>query len=239
MPCYQSNSLPAGVATTGRTSYKTEADCLNACKEGACCEGTTCSVKPACQCQGTGQVFRGIGTTCASVVCGCCGNGESFSSSAVSVSVARTLDVVANSSCACQPFSNPPTVATQCVNQSVTFTQQGIGTSCRRTISGVTPDYGGVGGTLTLEHTASGCVLVANIGWALNPCGANTFTTYYLWQFSRTVTQYAASYFVFLFVNGRGGSQAVSTTTDSVPQAPSGFFYGGAKWSVTMSVQLA
>jgi hypothetical protein len=50
MPCYQPSSLPSGVTTTGRTGYATEADCLAACKEGACCEGTTCSVKPQCQC---------------------------------------------------------------------------------------------------------------------------------------------------------------------------------------------
>ena len=64
MPCYQSTSLPSGVTTTGRTSYATEADCLNACREGACCEGTTCSVKPQCQCQGTGKTFKGVGTMC-------------------------------------------------------------------------------------------------------------------------------------------------------------------------------
>jgi hypothetical protein len=64
MPCYQSTSLPSGVTTTGRTAYTTEAECLQACKEGACCEGTTCSVKPQCQCQGTGKTFKGVGTTC-------------------------------------------------------------------------------------------------------------------------------------------------------------------------------
>jgi hypothetical protein len=80
MPCYQSTSLPSGVTTTGRTSYKTEADCLNACKEGACCEGTTCTVKPQCQCQGTGKVFNGVGTTCATNPCNvpCC-TGENIS----------------------------------------------------------------------------------------------------------------------------------------------------------------
>lgn len=50
MPCYQPSTLPPGFTTTGRTGYATEAECLQACKEGACCEGTTCSVKPACQC---------------------------------------------------------------------------------------------------------------------------------------------------------------------------------------------
>jgi hypothetical protein len=60
MPCNKASSItplitgmPSDVTTTGRTSYTTEADCLNACKEGACCEGTTCTVKPQCQCQCT------------------------------------------------------------------------------------------------------------------------------------------------------------------------------------------
>jgi hypothetical protein len=69
MPCYQSPNLPGGVTTTGRTSYATEAECLQACREGACCEGTTCTVKPACQCQGEGKVFQGVGTVCAPNPC--------------------------------------------------------------------------------------------------------------------------------------------------------------------------
>jgi hypothetical protein len=73
MPCYQSTNLPSGFSTTGRTTYTTEAECNQACLEGACCEGTTCSVKPACQCQGAGQVFRGVGTTCSPNPCNPCG----------------------------------------------------------------------------------------------------------------------------------------------------------------------
>jgi len=64
MPCYQSPNLPSGFTTTGRTGYRTEAECVNACREGACCEGTSCSVKPQCQCQGAGKVFKGVGTVC-------------------------------------------------------------------------------------------------------------------------------------------------------------------------------
>jgi len=64
MPCYQSPNFPTGFTTTGRTAYATQEDCLNACKDGACCEGTTCSVKAQCQCQGSGQTFQGVGTTC-------------------------------------------------------------------------------------------------------------------------------------------------------------------------------
>lgn len=72
MTCYQSTNLPSGFPTTGRTSYTTEADCLNACREGACCEVTTCSVKPQCQCQGTGKVFKGVGTVCTPNPCCSC-----------------------------------------------------------------------------------------------------------------------------------------------------------------------
>jgi hypothetical protein len=72
MPCYQSTNLPSGFSATGRTSYTTEAECNQACKEGACCEGTSCTVKPACQCQGAGKVFKGVGTTCSSGVCDYC-----------------------------------------------------------------------------------------------------------------------------------------------------------------------
>ena len=71
MPCYKRASVPSG-GTVVSGPYTTEADCLNACKEGACCEGTSCSVKPQCQCQGAGQVFYGIGTTCDSIKGACC-----------------------------------------------------------------------------------------------------------------------------------------------------------------------
>lgn len=75
MPCYQqTTSTYAGLARRTPAGYATEADCLEACKEGACCESTgACSVKPQCQCQGAGQVFKGVGTTCNTVVCGKCG----------------------------------------------------------------------------------------------------------------------------------------------------------------------
>jgi len=43
---------------------------------GACCEGTTCSIKPQCDCQGAGQVFKGVGTVCVNGRCPC--PGENF-----------------------------------------------------------------------------------------------------------------------------------------------------------------
>jgi len=71
MPCYQTPPHVGAVPANG--SYSTEASCLEACKEGACCETangtTTCSVKPQCQCQGEGKTFKGVGTTCSPNPC--------------------------------------------------------------------------------------------------------------------------------------------------------------------------
>lgn len=84
MPCYQSPNFPPGFTTTGRTSYRTEAECNQACQEGACCEGTTCTVKPQCQCQEEGQTFKGVGTTCEPNPCSLC------DSSSISISTSGT-----------------------------------------------------------------------------------------------------------------------------------------------------
>lgn len=55
--------------------FRTEAECNQACGDGACCEGANCSVKPKCQCQGTGKVFQGVGTVCTPNPCECyCGS---------------------------------------------------------------------------------------------------------------------------------------------------------------------
>lgn len=60
MGCYQFNSGTAAAASFGvsgeaasLTRHRTQEDCLNACKEGACCEGGSCTVKPKCRCQCT------------------------------------------------------------------------------------------------------------------------------------------------------------------------------------------
>lgn len=75
MPCYQSNNVPSGYGKIGTGGYATEAECLQACKEGACCNGTTCSVKPQCQCDAAaGEVFKGVGTTCEPASCFFCEN---------------------------------------------------------------------------------------------------------------------------------------------------------------------
>lgn len=84
MPCYQASNYPGGVPA-GAVSHATLEDCTEYCKEGACCEGATCSIKPQCQCQGANQVFEGVGTTCtpnpcnpSSGACCCCVEIEAF-----------------------------------------------------------------------------------------------------------------------------------------------------------------
>lgn len=74
MPCRQVSTYngATGSGQAGGGGYATESDCLQACKEGACCENGTCSVKPQCQCQGTGQTFKGVGTTCSPNPCRVC-----------------------------------------------------------------------------------------------------------------------------------------------------------------------
>ena len=58
MGCYQFKSGTAAAASFGvsgeaasLTRHRTEADCLNACKEGACCEGGNCTIRPKCRCK--------------------------------------------------------------------------------------------------------------------------------------------------------------------------------------------
>jgi hypothetical protein len=315
MPCRQVSTFNGTAASSG--SYRTEAECNQACREGACCEGTTCSVKPACQCQctsgsccgpdtftnatnetgprcrdesqadclarggvwrcgvpcrqlasdpaaglglGSGicgsldppasiaPVFKGVGTTCSPNPCGCCGNGETFPAGAVTVTVNRTLDVLANSGCGCGPGGSSPSVATRCRDESAVFSQYGVPGPCTLPVSGQTPQlekYGTVGIT-------SACLLYTAIDWALTPCGfgpsgALSQTVYYAWPFVQSQTTYSAAYYSFLFVDGAGTSTAVLSTSSTVPNAPphpfpsSGrsFFYAGAMWSVSITVNFA
>jgi len=83
MPCQQitNTGISYNPPLSSRSGpFATEADCLNACKEGACCNGTTCSVKPQCQCDAAaGEVFKGIGTVCSPnpcLICGCAENDD-------------------------------------------------------------------------------------------------------------------------------------------------------------------
>ena len=70
MPCYKADEQPTGWIQKSTGAFATEAECLEACKEGACCNGTTCSVKPQCQCDAAaGEVFKGVGTVCSPNPC--------------------------------------------------------------------------------------------------------------------------------------------------------------------------
>jgi len=89
MACRQVSTFSGVSASSG--GYTTEAECLQACKEGACCEGTTCTVKPQCQCQGTGETFKGVGTTCSPNPCECYCSGSTIKQpSSVSVTISGT-----------------------------------------------------------------------------------------------------------------------------------------------------
>lgn len=83
MPCQQitNTGISYNPPLSSRSGpFATEAECLQACKEGACCNGTTCSVKPQCQCDAAaGEVFKGVGTTCAAcLICACADIPQSF-----------------------------------------------------------------------------------------------------------------------------------------------------------------
>lgn len=71
MPCQKSSTFSAPFSGQARSvqatsgPFATEAECNQACREGACCEGTTCTVKPACQCQCTTGRCCGPDTTTA------------------------------------------------------------------------------------------------------------------------------------------------------------------------------
>jgi len=243
MPCYQANLPPPGVTSGGRTSYRTEAECLKACGDGACCQGIFCSIRPQCLCQGEGKTFRGVGTKCEDTFCGCCGGGEDLGNGIATVSVTRTLDVVANSRCACIPFQPPPQEETRCKSQSGLFTQYGIPQTCSRLISGETDDYGSVTGSIGFLRFP--CRVYCIIGWPLHPCGGLS-STYYAWPHVIGQSSYSATYYVFLFTDiSRELGTVVVSSVSSVPDAPphptagKTFLYGGAMWSVSLELSLA
>jgi len=144
MPCYQAGNVPAGYVPIGSGSYSTEADCLNACKEGACCNGTTCSVKPQCQCdESQGFGFQGVGTSCSPNPCNvgaCCVGPTCYQNSEeqceVGVNVGTIFapiirqGVFVGDNIPCSPNPCCPTCDPYVYNQQ---TNQWSGTCCRAT----------------------------------------------------------------------------------------------------------
>lgn len=75
MPCFDENNVPPGYIAKfpDGPTYEEEADCLDACAEGACCEvDGSCNIKPQCECDTeNGAVFAGVGETCEACVPPC------------------------------------------------------------------------------------------------------------------------------------------------------------------------
>lgn len=249
MTCRQVSTYgtAVGSGSPGGGGYATEAECLEACKEGACCEGATCTVKPQCQCQGAGQTFKGIGTTCSPNPCWCCSGGGVMQGT-VSVAITRALDLIAGAGCTCGYLQPPPAEATRCVTETVAFSQTGQAEPCFRTVIADTPD----GFTRTGAINANNqCNLTVNIDWPLNPCGGlvggSVVRPYYSWPFVASQTSYSATYYSFFFIDGYGGNTAVSSTSTTVPQPPAhpqassgrSYTYAGARWTIEMSVTFA
>jgi hypothetical protein len=261
MPCYQSTNLPPGFSTTGRTSYATEADCLNACKDGACCEGTTCTVKPACQCQGTGKVFRGVGTVCTASLCGCCGNSETIAGktatlyvSTESMPVLRWCPQVSGGTTflqcpdglqygecwAVKPCETPAIGAwvDTAFSASATFINNTPASSCSASLQGqcladTRP--------ASVFLSASPCKI-----YAIAECpglvgvfvSGSSLMPYFAWDYDPLISEYNATYYVFQYTGGSGQSTATqSVNATPVPPPQTGFTWSLFK-TVTLSMRL-
>lgn len=159
MACYQSTSLPSGFSTTGKTSYASQQECLNACKEGACCTDTTCSVVAQCQCQGAGQTFNGVGTTCSPNPCIC----EETRSYGIVIGVSQYLEPPGSfsgtSDTTCQGKGDFNGASVSGFIRSVTFIKQCPGNARATIYRGAQLDnYGNIAG-LTFSGNASNCPL--------------------------------------------------------------------------------
>lgn len=86
MTCFKVSS-PTPNTSPGATPpgpiYNTEKECLEACKEGACCGGSVsfegrCEIAPKCYCESLGGNFQGIGTTCNEKIGACCDASQGF-----------------------------------------------------------------------------------------------------------------------------------------------------------------
>jgi hypothetical protein len=264
MTCYQTTNLPRGFPTTGRTSYKTEAECNQACKEGACCEGATCSVKPQCQCQGTGKTFQGVGTTCSPNPCGCCGNGESIAGKTATISVSTNSmpvlrwcpqvsggtqflmcpDGLQYGGCWAVKPCETPTIGAwvdTAFSASATFTSNSAALSCSASLAGQCP---GGPGSASVGISASPCMIYAIVDCTdlmLALSAGGFLRPYWAWTYDPQATEYNALYYVFQYRTGSGSNETTqSVNSTPVPPAPR---YDGRSWdlfkTVTVSMRLA
>ena len=140
MPCRQVSTFNGTAASSG--SYATEAECLQACKEGACCEAGVCSVKPACQCKGPGQTFQGVGTTCSDISGACCNTTAGVTTCTIKpacectgagykfLGVGSTCSSLSGACCEGPATARTCTIKTECECNSAGAVFRGVGTKC-------------------------------------------------------------------------------------------------------------
>lgn len=148
MPCRQTKTYlgQTGSGPPGGGSYATEAECLQACKEGACCTTTngvtTCAVVPECQCQRPNQSFSGVGTSCTTNSGACCqtvgtvttcaqksececkGTGFRF------LGVGTSCSSLSGACCEGPTTERTCNVKTECQCNGVNAVFRGVGTTC-------------------------------------------------------------------------------------------------------------
>lgn len=266
MPCRQVSTFNGtpGSGQTGGGGYATEAECLQACKEGACCESNgTCSVKPQCQCQGAGNVFKGVGTTCAGNQCGCCGNGETIAGKTATIVVSTSQMPTARwcaggsgfvgcpdgqtyNGCWSQKPCETPNFGTwvdTALSFSATFTSNASASNCTASLQGYCPGYAGTRNA-SVGFSASPCKIYATVDCP-SLIGAtvsgSAVSPYWAWTYDPQTTEYNALYYVFQYIDGTGANTVTqsATSTPVTPSIPTG---SGASWflfkAVTVNMRL-
>jgi hypothetical protein len=265
MACYKATTLPSGVTTTGRTSYATEAECNQACKEGACCEGTTCTVKPACQCQGAGKAFKGVGTVCTPNPCGCCGNGESIAGKTATIDVSsdsmptarwcpqvvggttflQCPDGIQYGGCVSVKPCETPAVGAwidTAGSASTTFTGNSAASACSLSLQGQCPGFGSRSASVFLQP--SPCKIYATVDCSSLIAAVDSYrgrfsvNPYWAWDYGSQTSEYNTRYYVFQYLSGTG----ISTVTQSINSTPvppdiAGYFWYLSK-TVTVNMRL-
>lgn len=221
MPCTKQQTLSTAFDYWSGTQkqsasagpFATEAECLEACKEGACCESNgTCNVRPKCQCQAVGQTFRGVGTPCTATLCGCCGNGESLAGKSVTLVVTQTFAKLGvfppGSGFVGQTCCDGNATDTSTSTLTVSASQSGA----NRCIIGFSvparfdePCSGGnaTSGSVTISRVADSCRISFAIDRIVGGCsgpmegaGVQYLTLNYQWPYSQDTSVYNGTVYV-------------------------------------------